>query len=68
MGKNLEEIAKNMLLLNPRVLEYSLDFFKQVVKAQEGIELTDEEAKEVCRLIINLPQQKCDLRYLAVRK
>jgi len=66
--EDLTKIAKNMLARHPRVLEYNLYFFKEAVKTQEGVELTDEEAKEVVKLIINLPKQKCDLRYLAVRK
>ena len=63
--KDLIKIAKNMLARHPRVLEYNLYFFKEAVKRQEGIELTDEEAKEVVKLIVSLPKQKCDCRYLA---
>ena len=65
--EDLIKIAKNMLARHPRVLEYNLYFFKEAVKAQEDVELTDEEAKKVVKLIINLPKQKCDLRYLAVK-
>lgn len=63
----LTKIAENVFATNPRVLEYNLEFFKHVVRRQEGIELTDEEAKEVTKLIINLPEQKHDMRYLAVK-
>ena len=65
--KELIKIAKNMLAKNPRVLEYNWEFFKCAVKAQEGIELTNEEVAEIGKLIVNLPKQKCDLRYLVKR-
>ena len=66
--EDLTKIAEKILARNPRVLEYNLGIFKHVVKTQEGIELTDEEAKEVGKLIVNLPKQKYDLRYLVVKK
>lgn len=65
--KDLTKIAKNMLARHPRVLEYGLRLFKEAVKAQEGIELTDEEAKKIGKLIMNLPKKKYDLRYLALK-
>jgi len=62
--EDLIKIAKNMLARHPRVLEYNLYFFKEAVKTQEGIELTDEESTEVGKIIVDLSKQKCDLRYL----
>lgn len=68
--KDLNEIAKRLLVRNPRILEFGLEFFKAAVKAQEGVELTDDEAKEVGRLIIKLelPEGATDLRFLAHKR
>ncbi|GAG96623.1 unnamed protein product [marine sediment metagenome] len=65
--EDLTKIAKNMLASHKRCLEYGLEFFKSAVKTQEGIDLTDEEVKTVVKLIMELPQGKHDMRYLAVK-
>ena len=68
--KDLNKIAEKMLVRNPRILEFGLEIFKDAVKAQEGIELTDDEAKEVGRLIlkIELPEGAIDLRHLSYKE
>jgi len=66
--EDLTTIAENMIARHPRCLEYGLKFFKKAVKALEDIEVLDEEAKEIGRIIVSLPRQKCDMRWMAVKK
>ena len=58
-------IADEMLKSNPRIMEFGLDNFKHAVKVQQGIKITNEEAKEIAKIIWKLPKQKTDIRYLA---